>query len=74
MMKKQFFEINFKQILTICSSFILFLPIWPTLLLFEMNILDVRKVEIMSKSNFWLGMYVLYNLKWSLYSKIDENQ
>ena len=74
MMKKQFFEIHFKQIPTICLSFILLLPIWPTLLLFEMNILDVRKVEIMSKLNFWLGMYVLYNHKWSLYSKIDENQ
>ena len=45
-----------------------------TLLLFETNILDVLKVEILIESNFWLGMYVVYNLKWSLYPKIDENQ
>ena len=68
------FQIHFKKILTICSIFILFLPIQPTLLLFEMNIFDVLKVEIVIESNFWLGMYVLYNLKWSLYPKIDENQ
>ena len=39
-----------------------------------MNILDVLKVGIVIESNFLLGMYVLYNLKWSLYPKIDENQ
>ena len=47
---------------------------WSSLLLFEMNILDVFKVEIVIESNLWLGMYVVYNLKWSLYPKIDENQ
>ena len=47
---------------------------WSTLLLFETNILDVFKVEILIELNFWLGMYVVYNLKWSLYPKIDENQ
>ena len=45
-----------------------------TLLLFETNILDVFKVEILIESNFWLGMYVIYNFKWSLYPKIEENQ
>ena len=65
------FQIHKKKLLTICSFF---LPIWSTLLLFEKNILDILKVEIVIESNFWLGMYVLYNLKWSLYPKIDENQ